>query len=793
VSREQIELINTISDARSAANNLKSSLTNSFDRRDRATRELQALEERIEEYRDAAASCRQQLDAADEANLNLLQSREMLLERVDKEEHRYRELVEREKRCEAQEEASISQLKFLEGLDAAFEGYESGVRELLTRKLPGMKGIVADLIRVTDDTSIGLVEKILGSTVQTVVFDTSENLAGAMNHLRSEKAGAACMIALDRIVGTIPASGADGMHSIVATADGCEALRSYLLSNVVVTDTGEQAIDLSARQGATCIGRDGVICRADGTVIAGEAKKENAGILQRKLQITQLGVAIEMLRKEHTTVLHDKDICVINRDEAKKALVEVDEKLNRGQRLSQEQQTNIRHYESELQLFGEKATVLHAETSEIAARIEQLEVDVARAEASVASEQGRYDTLEAEVERMRASVRTMEDERRGRLEHLKNSELEVLGLTNRVRQEKQDVERLIKENERNFERKQAKTAEKQATLSEITAVENSLLSIREEQSSLIDQRTSLEVIRDKVREEYNGRLVEIEDFRKNVKFEQADLEAVANTVHAAEIEQSRDEQEQHTIRDRIWEAYEINLQAPEQPLPEVTGDDASCLKTMEMCRERIKRVGEVNMAAFEDYEKESARLKELSVQRDDLQKAVGDLEQAIRKLDKEARVQFVATFDQVQKNFSDMFTTLFVGGEASLALEENVDPLEAAIHINVRPAGKKMRGVQLLSAGERALTAISLLFALYLVKPSAYCILDELDAPLDEANTVRFLSVLKKFADQTQFIVITHNKRTMEAADVLYGVTQRESGLSTVVSVKFEEAARQAA
>jgi len=165
----------------------------------------------------------------------------------------------------------------------------------------------------------------------------------------------------------------------------------------------------------------------------------------------------------------------------------------------------------------------------------------------------------------------------------------------------------------------------------------------------------------------------------------------------------------------------------------------------------------------------------------------------VKKLDKEARTQFIATFNLVQKNFCDMFTTLFEGGEAHIQLEENIDPLEATIHINVRPAGKKMRGVQMLSAGERALTAISLLFALYLVKPSAYCILDELDAPLDEANTMRFLKVVRKFSDNTQFIVITHNKRTMEAADVLYGVTQRESGVSTVVSVKFEEAARKAA
>ena len=225
----------------------------------------------------------------------------------------------------------------------------------------------------------------------------------------------------------------------------------------------------------------------------------------------------------------------------------------------------------------------------------------------------------------------------------------------------------------------------------------------------------------------------------------------------------------------------------------VEQEDAAVTENISMFKERLRRLGDVNMAALSDFESESARLKEMTIQRDDLQTAVNDLETAIKKLDKEARVQFVATFDQVRKNFVTMFTTLFEGGEAFLTLEENVDPLEAAITINVRPAGKKMRGVNLLSGGERALTAISLLFSLYLVKPSAYCILDELDAPLDDANIGRFVNLLKKFSEQTQFIVVTHNKRTMEAADLLYGVTQQERGVSTIVSVKFEEAALQAA
>ena len=260
-----------------------------------------------------------------------------------------------------------------------------------------------------------------------------------------------------------------------------------------------------------------------------------------------------------------------------------------------------------------------------------------------------------------------------------------------------------------------------------------------------------------------------------------------NRKHELEVNQTRDEEQKHAIREKIYNAYEIDLQSPPEAIPIVDREEAEVPENIQILKERIRRIGEVNIGAIEEFEQENRELKEMVVQRDDLQTAVDDLERAIKKLNREARVQFSTTFEIVQKNFREMFTTLFEGGEATLTLEEDVDPLEAAIKINARPAGKKMRGITLLSGGERALTAISLLFALYLFKPSAYCVLDELDAPLDDANIDRFVRILKNFAQRTQFIIITHSKHTMEAADLLYGVTQQESGVSTVASVILGE------
>jgi chromosome segregation protein len=193
----------------------------------------------------------------------------------------------------------------------------------------------------------------------------------------------------------------------------------------------------------------------------------------------------------------------------------------------------------------------------------------------------------------------------------------------------------------------------------------------------------------------------------------------------------------------------------------------------------------VNLMAAEDYERENDRLEFLLRQREDLLEAKTSLKQAITRINTTAEKRFNGTFEKINENFQHVFVSLFEGGEAGVELEDPLDPLESPIKIWARPRGKKMLSVTQLSGGERALTAISLLFAIYLVKPSPFCILDEVDAPLDDANLMRFLKLIKEYAEGTQFIIITHNKLTMEASDILYGVTMQSPGVSKVVAVKF--------
>lgn len=802
VTTERIECMNAIGEARNTLSNLEAQLNNAVERNERSSAELSELQQRVEQYTATIEKSKEQLRNAIDANERLMQSRETLSSRIEKEDERYKELVEKEKRCEAKIDSSKSQLKFLAGLDAAFEGYESGVKELLTTELPGTRGIVADCINVTDEATIALIERVLGSAIQTVVFENDESLNAAMGHLKEKDAGAARMISLERL-NRLTANreqqsapeGAVCLAESVSASEEMNPLVQALLGNIYVVDSGERAMALAPdnRTGSVFAARDGVICYADATVVAGTSEREEAGILQRKAQMEKLQEEVDRLEKELQTLIHERDICVVTRDEAKRALAEVEERISRGRQEQQEQETTIKHHENEVRTTMTRVETLQTDTEQTQKRIDELKQQVDDRQSEVTRLQEQLQVIERNVEESKVALEQMDSERRALVEHLKNVELELHGLTNRISQDASDIERLTKEVKDYDQRRELIIEEQKTAASSMTEMETGIHSLKEQLANERQEREKLEGEMTGVRELYNGILNEVDGMRKEAKAEQSGLEQLSESVHNLQISQTRDEDERRRIRERVYEAYEIDLEAPDEPIPALEEEEKATLEQIGTLRERIKRVGQVNMAALDDFETENARLQDLTRQRDDLETAVGDLEKAIRKLDKEARTQFLETFAAVQKNFNEMFVTLFDGGEAHLSIQEDVDPLQAEIYINVRPTGKKMRGVQLLSGGERALTAIALLFGLYQVKPSAYCILDELDAPLDDANVDRFIRLLRKFAERTQFIVVTHNKRTMEPADILYGVTQRERGVSTVASMKLDEAMRHAA
>ena len=317
--RDQIELINRVGEAKNRHNSATSTLNGAFDSKNRNEQEIYRLESRFDEYNSAVEACRKQLAEVSDTNSNLQQSRETLLGQIEREDKRYSELVEKEKHLEAQISSNKKLLSQLEGLDAAFEGYEAGVKALLTANLPGLRGIAADLIGVNDSAMLPIVEKLAGSVIQTVIFDTDAQLDAAVEFLRGERAGAARMISLERLrqfasagdQGRPPLQ-ADGfaglrdIRSLIKVADDCSVLADHLFGNFAIADDYRTAVNASRRIGANSAVislADGIICGGDGSVVAGESKKEATGILQRKQQIETLSADIGRFEKDHQVIL----------------------------------------------------------------------------------------------------------------------------------------------------------------------------------------------------------------------------------------------------------------------------------------------------------------------------------------------------------------------------------------------------------------------------------------------------------------------------------------------------------
>jgi chromosome segregation protein len=274
---------------------------------------------------------------------------------------------------------------------------------------------------------------------------------------------------------------------------------------------------------------------------------------------------------------------------------------------------------------------------------------------------------------------------------------------------------------------------------------------------------------------------------KEVRERRESHEAQRDALHAIEVEQTRTEADWERLREHAAEelglAVEELLQTEADPedQPEVLREAVEGLRT------KIERLGPVNLLALRELDELEERSTFLTAQRKDLVEALRALDTTIREIDETCTERFVATFQQVNEVFTETFSNLFGGGTARLDLVDEDDPLESGIDITAQPPGKKNQSVQLLSGGEKALTALSLLLALFRIKPSPFCILDEVDAPLDDANVERLASLVQAMTEHTQFVMVTHNRRTMARADLLYGVTMEEAGVSKVVSVRMED------
>jgi chromosome segregation protein len=335
---------------------------------------------------------------------------------------------------------------------------------------------------------------------------------------------------------------------------------------------------------------------------------------------------------------------------------------------------------------------------------------------------------------------------------------------------------------------EARRAEEEQSRAQVAGIEAEVTGLGAGLSGLQESEGAQRERVSDLQSRYHGLKEEVQGGDDESRRRRFELTELSELLHQIELERMQIRAEQDLTFERLRTEYQMDP-AGWQLEPEPEGfDRAAAEAELEASRARLRTIGAVNLLALEEYGKKKERYQFLVQQRADVTSARVQLLEAIDKINVTARELFIDTFGKVQTHFRDVFKTLFEGGDAELrAIGE--DPLECEIEIVAKPRGKHLQSITLMSGGERALTAIALLFAIYLVKPSPFCLLDEVDAPLDDANVERFLNMLRRFSERTQFVVITHNKKTMEAAGALYGVTMQELGVSKLVSVRFDRTA----
>ncbi len=753
-------------------------------------RELERRRGELSEARERAAGLERELYGADQEAQRAASRVEDLEERLaaarEAAEERREELRGvRDEVAELEGELSSDRARAegLAGMMGSGEEVPPVVGRLLDAAddLEGVHGVLAEHVEAPREHA-GAVEACLGAYLQGVVVDDFEAVRRVERWLEREEDSNEGVLLLPLEPGPRRGGGeADGglLERVDVRGPGAPWVRA-LLAGVEVA--GAEAIE--PRAGAW-IRPDGTGQDGWGAVRLGRPDASR-GLVERRTELRELRARIEG-REARLEELRSR------RDEAEEAHRTAADRVEDLESAVAEAERAARRAEAERTSLEERRDRAEREVAELEERIDELASSVEEARDEAAGEEERLEEAreereeaEARLEDVRERARRAEaawEERRSELHELQ------LRLARRESELEGAVERLerarstLREQEARRERLEAEREEQREVLREADeAAEES----EERVGDLLERRAGLEDEIGELDERLAGAREDLEKLESWLREARRAEREHAERRHELELELAELRGERSNIRERIegeWEEPLEELAERVEP-PEEGGPDAWS-EELEEVRRKLARLGPVNLLAEEEYEEQKERLDFLQDQKEDLLEARDDLHDSIRRINTEAARAFEETFEEVRGHFQRTFETLFEGGECDLRLEDPEDPLDSTIEISASPGGKRTQSIHLLSGGERALTALSLLFAIYLAKPSPFCVMDEVDAALDETNILRFVGMLERFKEDTQFIVITHNPRTIEAADWIYGVTMQEPGVSSVVGVEL--------
>ena len=688
-----------------------------------------------------------------------------------------------------------SQLQVLVEMESSYAWFSDAVRELMKARDDdelkcNIRGAVAEILEV-DASHRQAVESVLGGRLQALVVDSVKDACAALEHLKRTGTGRSHFLPLTATNKT-PKHRPSGdspvpLASLVRPLPGYEQVVNHLLSAVMFCKDLNQALSWwqSHPNAFALVTAEGDLVAQDGTLWGGSPEQQ-ISILEKQEQRKDLEEKLsesESRLNAERSKFREMEEQFAQTSSKMQSLQENKEKL-RDQILEQEKE--IYRLETEEQRITERLAVLDMEKEHEEEEISHLRLELSQSEEELESLEQRRQQSDEELAETRNERQELEEAVENLQEKATAQQVSVGALTEKqeaARSSYKQLEEYYGETHRRLEqlRGERKTCQEQIELLSKERVQ-------------IQQ--GLELAQKELLEREERLRAEEEAWRK---FEDHQHELEASRLQLIKEDREKEQEIQNLRQEitelklkikylvhQIQENYHMDISAEPPPTLDESVDLEKLEAKLQRLRDGVARIGEVNLTAIEDYEEQQQRYQFLTSQRDDLVQSLEGLNKAISRINRTTRKRFLKTLEAVNRKLAEVFPLLFNGGTGHLQLSSERDPLESGVEIFVHPPGKKLTSMSLLSGGEKALAAGALLFSLYMIKPSPFCILDEVDAPLDEANIDRFIEVLKRIGQESQIILVTHNKRTMEISDILLGVTMEEPGVSRIISVDFQ-------
>ena len=792
------ELNDNLNRLRSQRENTKTQTEELKQRESIFTQEMQSIEQKT----NAVSERLKNLTSMDEDRKRVLEDKikeeRLLKEKIEQNQSDLAQLSSEETKIRSLLQGEKTRLEMLRQISEHYEGYGKGEKSVLSAKdkLSGIIDTVANLI-TTKAEYLKAIESALGSSLQFIVCQDVKSALDAIQYLKREKKGRATFLPLDRINAIkidSPKINLKKYPEVIGWASDlveCEQnfkkIADLFLANVVLVKTLDDALKLVSRiePGFHLITPDGEIIKTEGSLSGGSPTE--ISLLGREHRIQRLEDQVSQLVQRLNQSEIEKKEKETEREKLQKTLSGIFVETEKFTQEIQQSEVELKTLEFENESLGKRHSELKTLTQETAEKIDKLNREVGTHNQNIAEHQEQKEKLSSIIEEEKlklAKTEAFHTETFKKVNQLKIDLVSLQGKEEQIKNEETRLSELISEIKNTQAAKEKESENSRAEIQKITqSIIEKERELKETFQKIEEEKTTLNSL-----VEDQNRWQEVLSLKeKNLKVSRDDKEKVQDQLHQLEMEKVELFSQTKNIKDKIWEEYQTDLEKLKPSASLETEDMQELKERANALQERLKSIGAVNLLALEEFQSAKKRLDFLQNQVKDLTEAIQTLTSTIVKINHTARTLFTQTFEQIKRNFQKVFEELFEGGETDLRLEESEDPLESPVQISARPYGKRLLNISQLSGGEKALTAIALLFAIYLVKPSPFCILDEVDAPLDDANITRFLKLIKHFSSNTQFILITHNKLTMEAADILYGVTMEQPGVSKIVSVKFEK------